>query len=327
MNKVIVTGGAGFIGSAFIHKLNQEGIEDILVVDALEKSEKWKNLVGLSYVDYLHKNAFIDKIVSDTLDFQPQAVVHMGACSRTTERDVDYLMENNYRFTRRLAEWAVERGIRFIYASSAATYGDGEMGFSDAVDIETLRPLNRYGYSKHVFDLYASRTGLLEHITGLKFFNVFGPNEYHKGDMTSVVFKAFNQIRETGRVELFKSHRDDYANGEQKRDFLYIKDCVDILWLLINREEITGLYNLGSGKARTWNDLTASIFSALDLPSNVHYINMPETLKDSYQYYTQADMWKLRSTGCPLNFRSLEDAILDYVTNHLRNPGMCLSLS
>jgi ADP-L-glycero-D-manno-heptose 6-epimerase len=326
MKKVVVTGGAGFIGSAFIHKLNREGIEDILVVDALGKNEKWKNLAGLSYTDYLHKNVFIDQVISDTLDFQPQAIVHMGACSRTTERDADYLMENNYRFTRRLAKWAVERGIRFIYASSAATYGDGENGFSDAADIEMLRPLNRYGYSKHVFDLYARRTGLLDHITGLKFFNVFGPNEYHKGDMTSVVFKAFNQIQETGRVELFKSHRNDYADGEQKRDFLYIKDCVDIMWWLVNREEITGLYNLGSGEARTWNDLAASIFSAIDLPSDIHYINMPEILRGSYQYYSQADIRKLQSTGCPLNFRSLEEAILDYVTNHLRRPRQYLSL-
>ncbi len=199
---------AGFIGSAFIWKLNREGIDDIFVVDSLGAGEKWKNLSALCYSQYLHKSALLRQVTTNTLSFAPDAIVHMGACSSTTERDADYLMENNYRFTRTLAEWAVARQIRFLYASSAATYGGGEAGFSDETDLAGLAPLNMYGYSKHVFDLYAERTGLLKQIIGLKFFNVFGPNEYHKGDMASVVYKAFHQIKETGRVQLFGSCRE-----------------------------------------------------------------------------------------------------------------------
>lgn len=229
MKRLIVTGGAGFIRSAFAWKLNHEGIDDILIVDDLKDSEKWKNLAGLRYAEYLHKDAFFQGLTSGNWDFESDAVVHMGACSSTTERNADYLMENNYRFTRILAHWAVDRAIRFIYASSAATYGNGEAGFSDEKELGLLHPLNMYGYSKHLFDLHAERSGLLRKIVGLKFFNVFGPNEYHKGDMTSFVFKAFHQIMETGKVKLFKSHRGDYAHGEQMRDFVYVKDCVDVM--------------------------------------------------------------------------------------------------
>ncbi|MEN6440399.1 MAG: ADP-glyceromanno-heptose 6-epimerase [Syntrophobacter sp.] len=322
MKQIIVTGGAGFIGSAFIWKLNQEGIKDILVVDSLSTTEKWRNLIGLDYSDYLEKSAFLRQVTTATLSFNPDAVVHMGACSSTTERDADYLMENNYRYTRILAEWAVARNIRFLYASSAATYGDGATGFSDEVDLNGLSPLNMYGYSKHVFDLHAERTGLLDKIAGLKFFNVFGPNEYHKADMSSVVFKAYHQIIETGRVRLFRSAREDYADGEQKRDFIYVKDCVEVMWWLLVHREFNGLFNLGTGQARTWNDLVAAIFATLNRPLCIEYVPMPDALRDKYQYLTEAGLARLRHKGYPLNFHSLEESVRDYVVNYLeaRNP-------
>jgi ADP-L-glycero-D-manno-heptose 6-epimerase len=317
MNKVIVTGGAGFIGSAFVWKLNREGIDDILIIDELKDGNKWENLAGLRFSDYLHKDTFLAAVRSDSLKFAPQAVVHMGACTSTTEQNASYLMENNYRFTRVLAEWSAARTIRFVYASSAATYGDGKRGFSEETDLFLLRPLNMYGYSKHLFDLYAERTGLLRTIVGLKFFNVFGPNEYHKGDMVSVVFKAFHQIMETGRVTLFKSYHEDYADGEQMRDFVYVKDCVDVMWWLLTHDQVNGLFNLGTGLARSWNDLARAIFTAMRRPPQIDYIDMPEALRESYQYFTRASMDRLMKTGCPLSFRSLEEAVRDYVVNHL----------
>lgn len=318
MNRVIVTGGAGFIGSCFVQKLNGEGIDDILIVDDLNDSEKWKNLSGLRFTDYFHKNSFLEAVNFDKLKYEPQAVVHMGACSNTTENNADYLMENNYRFSLILAEWAVKRDIRFLYASSAATYGNGKKGFSDETDLYLLHPLNIYGYSKHLFDLYAKRNGLLDKIIGLKYFNVFGPNEYHKGEMASVVFKAFHQIKKTGMVNLFKSHRDDYADGEQMRDFIYVKDCVDVMWWLLMHSNVNGLFNLGTGRARSWNDLANSIFSAMGQEPQINYIDMPMSIRDNYQYFTQAEMDRLRKTGCPLNFIPLEEAVHDYIVNYLQ---------
>ena len=317
MKKWVVTGGAGFIGSALVYKLNTEGIDDIIIVDALAESEKWRNLVGLRYSDYMHKHDFIRKVSTGTLNFVPQAVLHMGACSQTTMRDADFLMENNYRYTQTLARWTVNKGIRFIYASSAATYGNGNVGFADEVALPLLRPLNCYGYSKHLFDLYAEHSGLLKKITGLKFFNVFGPNEYHKKDMASVVFKAFHQIKKTGRMKLFKSHREGYQDGEQCRDFVYVKDCVDVMWWLLTHESVNGLFNLGTGKARSWNDLAKSLFDAMGYSPRIDYVDMPESLRDNYQYFTQAKVDRLKKTGCPMVFRSLEDAVKDYVLNHL----------
>jgi ADP-L-glycero-D-manno-heptose 6-epimerase len=318
MRQVIVTGGPGFIGSAFVWKLNREGIDDILVVDSLGTGEKWKNLSGLRYSDYLHKSVFLQQVTTDTLNFDPQAIVHMGACSSTTEGNADYLMENNYRFTRLLAEWAAARGIRFLYASSAATYGNGENGFSDGGDLAGIRALNIYGYSKHLFDLFAERTGLLNRIVGLKFFNVFGPNEYHKGEMASVVFKAFNQIAAQGRVELFQSYREDYADGEQMRDFIYVKECLEVMWWLLTHREVNGLFNLGTGQAHSWNSLMSAVFAAMGLPVRIDYIPMPEVLRQNYQYYTAASMERLKQTGCPLQFHSLEMAVADYVVNYLQ---------
>jgi ADP-L-glycero-D-manno-heptose 6-epimerase len=314
----IVTGGAGFIGSAFVWKLNGMGITDIVVVDELGTSESWKNLVGLRYADYLHKDAFLDLVLHDELPFDVDSVTHMGACSATTELDADYLMENNYRYSVTLAAWCLEHDVRFINASSAATYGDGSRGFSDdEARLGELRPLNMYGYSKQLFDLWARREGVLGSLASLKFFNVFGPNEYHKGDMMSVVCKAHTQIGQTGRLKLFKSYHPDYPDGGQMRDFVYVKDCVDVMWWLLQHPEVGGVFNVGTGQARTWNDLARSVFAAMNLPENIDYIDMPEQLRGKYQYFTQAEMAKLAATGCPVRFTSLEDAVKDYVQGYL----------
>jgi ADP-L-glycero-D-manno-heptose 6-epimerase len=322
---IVVTGGAGFIGSAVVWKLNSEGVNDILVVDDLGTSEKWKNLVALKYEEYLHKDDFIEMVCGDSLPFDVSGIIHMGACSSTTERDADYLMENNYRYTCILAEWAVKSDVRFIYASSAATYGDGTSGFSDEDQpTQDLRPINMYGYSKQLFDLWLFRNKLESKVAGIKFFNVFGPNEYHKGDMRSVVHKAFGQIKETGKVRLFKSHRPGFKDGEQKRDFIYVKDCVEVVWWLLRNREINGIFNLGTGNARTWNALVRGVFSAVNLEPEIEYIDMPESIREQYQYFTEATMDKLRSAGCPVDFRSLEDAISDYVVNYLENGEKCL---
>jgi len=315
---IVVTGGAGFIGSAFVAKLNEEGQDDIVVVDELGTTEKWQNLVKRRYADYIHKDAFLEMVAGDRVPFPVSAVVHMGACSSTTERDADYLVENNFHYTCRLADWALAHGVRFIYASSAATYGDGAHGFSDGEEtIRTLRPINMYGYSKQLFDLRVLRNGFQDQVAGVKFFNVFGPNEYHKGEMTSVIFKAFHQIRETGKVRLFKSYKPEYSDGGQMRDFVYVKNCVEVLWWFLNHGEVNGIFNLGTGKARTWNDLIRAVFAAMNLPPRIDYIEMPEAIRGQYQYFTEAKMEKLGAAGCPVVFRPLEEAVRDYVRNHL----------
>ncbi len=316
---IIVTGGAGFIGSAFVWKLNMEGRDDIIIVDELGTSDKWKNLINLKYNDYLHKNVFLQMICENSVPYRVDTVIHMGACSSTTERDADYLMENNYRYSRMVAEWALKRDIRFIYASSAATYGDGSSGFSDSHDeCLSLKPINMYGYSKQLFDLWVLRNNMEDKVAGIKFFNVFGPNEYHKGDMRSVVHKSFGQISGEGKVRLFKSYKDEYGAGEQKRDFVYIRDCVEVLWWLVKNTTATGIFNLGTGTARTWNDLVRAVFTAMDIEADIEYIDMPESIRNQYQYFTEAEMGKLRLKGCDIQFHRLEDAIYDYVVNYLR---------
>jgi len=317
---VILTGGAGFIGSAFLSKLNSEGITDILVVDELGEDEKWKNLLGKEFSDYLHKDQFLELIENNKIE-KADCVIHMGACSSTTERDAEFMMQNNFRYTKTLAKWAIKNNARFIYASSAATYGDGEHGFSDTMEhFNKLNPLNVYALSKQLFDLWAIRTGAVDKMTGIKFFNVFGPNEYHKESMSSVVFKAFHQIKEKGSMGLFKSYRDDFKHGEQKRDFIYVKDCCEVMWWFM-QNQTTGIFNLGTGKPRSWNDLAKAVFSALGKPEKIKYIEMPDTLKEKYQYYTAAEMQKLKDAGCEHEFMSLEDGVADYVKNFL-NKGL-----
>jgi ADP-L-glycero-D-manno-heptose 6-epimerase len=319
---IVVTGGAGFIGSSFIWRLNQEGITEIVVVDNLGATEKWKNLVGRSYADYIHKETFLGLVKNQAVPFEVEAVVHLGACSATTERDADYLMENNYRYSRLLAEWALSRQVRFVYASSAATYGDGTLGFSDADEkTRKLRPINMYGYSKHLFDLWLLAKKIQDRVAGVKFFNVYGPNEYHKGDMRSVVHKAYGQIREEGAVNLFKSYQAAYEDGGQKRDFIYVKDCVDVLLWLVRQPQVNGIFNLGTGTARTWNDLARSIFQALNLAPQIRYIDMPPALRSQYQYFTQAGMDKLRAAGYETSFHSLEEGITDYLKGYLETPN------
>ena len=315
---IVVTGGAGFIGSAFVWQLNAEGIEEIVIVDELGETDKWRNLARRRFVDYFHKEAFLSMVLEDRVPFPVKAVIHMGACSSTTERDADFLLENNYRYTRHLAEWAVKKGTRFVYASSAATYGDGSRGFSDDDKVtQTLLPINAYGFSKQVFDLWLLRRGWDAKVAGIKFFNVFGPQEYHKGDMRSVVHKAYEQIRDTGTVRLFKSYRAPYPDGGQMRDFVYVKDVVEILKWFLDHPEANGIFNLGTGTARTWNDLVGAVFAAMERPAQIEYIEMPESIRGQYQYLTQAQMGKLRAAGCRRQFRSLEEAVADYVRGHL----------
>lgn len=314
---IVVTGGAGFIGSCVVSKLNHLGRNDIIVVDALGEDDKWKNLRALDFHDYLDRDALLPYLRNAR---QVEAVVHMGACSATTERDSHFLMENNYRYTLDLATHCLEHGIRFIYASSAATYGDGEMGYADDPErLQELKPLNMYGYSKHLFDLKARREGWLKEIVGLKFFNVYGPNEYHKDNMVSVVYRAFHQIKETGSVKLFKSHRPDYENGGQMRDFIYVDDVVRVITALLDEPNVNGIFNLGTGKARTFSDLAEAVFAAMGLPPKIEYIDMPEHLRDRYQYFTQAETARLQSHGGALGkpFISLEDGVADYVKNYL----------
>lgn len=316
---IIVTGGAGFIGSAIVWKLNQQGEFNILVVDELGKSSKCKNLRSLRFLDYISKDIFLEKVLKGDFKSGVRALIHMGACSDTTEQDADYLLLNNYEYTKHLAAYATRCNVRFIYASSAATYGDGSYGYSDKEkDLHKFHPLNMYAYSKHFFDLWTERNGLLKQVAGLKFFNVFGPNEYHKGEMRSMVIKAFEQIKKEGEIRLFKSHRTEYGNGEQKRDFLYIKDAVEMTLFFLQNPGVNGIFNIGTGRAETWNKLAELVFEALKLKPDIKYISMPEEIKDSYQYFTQADISKLHHAGYRMPTTSLKKAIFDYVQNYLQ---------
>uniref|UniRef100_E6Q5F6 ADP-L-glycero-D-mannoheptose-6-epimerase,NAD(P)-binding n=1 Tax=mine drainage metagenome TaxID=410659 RepID=E6Q5F6_9ZZZZ len=315
--RILLTGGAGLIGSTVLWALNRRGIDDVLVVDRLDESEKWRHLVPLRFADYLDADD-----LTETLEVDPEAlgpigtVIHLGACSSTTECDADFLMRNNYEYTKRLARWAIEREIRFVYASSAATYGSLESTLDDEAPLTDLRPMNAYAYSKHLFDCYASRQGWLEQICGIKYFNIFGPNEDHKGEMRSVVAKACEQIREGGSIRLFKSDRAEYADGEQRRDFLYVKDAVEMT-LHLAASGRNGLFNVGAGKAQTWLDLVRPIFSALGVPERIEFVPMPEHLRAKYQYFTCARIDRLRAAGYSAEIPPLADAVGDYVQNYL----------
>jgi ADP-L-glycero-D-manno-heptose 6-epimerase len=320
-DRFIVTGGAGFIGSNIVAALNERGEDDIVVVDELASDEKWKNLVGLRYADYWEKDALRFAVQHDTLG-EITTVFHMGACSATTETNASFLADNNYRYTRELCEWCMNHDVRFIYASSGATYGDGSLGYSDADEVTwKLRPLNMYGYSKHMFDLWALRADLLDRIVGLKFFNVYGPREDHKGDMRSKINKAYGEILQTGEVKLFKSDHPKFKDGEQVRDFVYVKDAVSVCLWFHDQRRPAGLFNVGTGEPRTWNDLAKAVFDAMERPVRIDYIDMPAHLKGKYQYHTQADTAKLRAAGYDEPFASLEDGIRDYVRNWLGASG------
>ncbi len=318
-SRILVTGGAGFIGSALVWELNRRGCENIVVCDRLSTDEKWKNLVPLKFADYIDGNDLLKAVEHAPAKLgRFDHVLHLGACSATTERDADYLMRNNYEFTKQLCQWSLAHQTRFVYASSAATYGDGAHGMDDQMpDIHKLRPLNMYGYSKHLFDLHAKREGWLPNIVGLKYFNVYGPNEDHKADMRSLVHKACGQILATGKVQLFKSHRPDYKHGEQMRDFLYVKDAIRMTLHLAETASAGGLFNLGSGEAHTWVELATAIFTALGKEPNIEFIDMPEALQSKYQYYTCADIAKLRSSGFQTEITPLAEAVRDYVQGYL----------
>ncbi len=324
-NMIIVTGGAGLIGSALIWQLNQYGKKNILIVDSLGNSEKWKNLVGIKFADYIDKKKFLEKILAGDYDKDNiETIFHFGACSNTQESDANYLIENNYEYSKILAKFCKTKNIQFIYASSAATYGDGENGYSEK-ELK-LKPLNMYGYSKHLFDLWLIEQKYFKDvknkIIGIKFFNVFGPNENHKNDMRSMINKAFFQIKETGKISLFKSYKKEFADGDQKRDFVYVKDAVKIVLSLAEKQKkskknISGVYNLGSGKTHSWNELANAIFLAMKLKPKIEYVDMPGFLKDKYQYFTQADMKKTFSVVGNYKFYDLKAAVSDYVRNYL----------
>ena len=311
-NRIVVTGAAGFIGRNIVAELNARGCDDLLLVDLVGNEEKWRNLRGLDFEDILSPAAFL-KHVEDGKLSDIDAVIHLGACSATTERNADYLIENNYRYTRTLCEWSLNHRVRFVYASSAATYGDGSKGYSDTTPLKDLRPLNMYGYSKHMLDLWAQKHHYFDHVVGLKYFNVYGPYEDHKGDMRSMVHKAWGQIKETGKVRLFKSYRPEFADGEQMRDFVYVKDAVAVTLHFLDHRQIGGLFNCGTGKARSWKDMMIAVFTAMKVKPNIEFIEMPEILRGKYQYFTQADMSKLRGAGYTAPFTSLEDGVMDYV--------------
>ncbi len=301
---IVVTGAAGFIGRNVVAELNRRGHTDLLLVDQLGTGEKWKNLLGLQYDDIFSPDEFLDRVHG------------IGN---------DYLLSNNYAYTRALCEYAQEHGARFVYASSAATYGDGSRSYDDADSVTpSLQPLNMYGYSKHMFDLWALRKGLFAKaenpIAGLKYFNVYGPYEEHKGDMRSVVNKSFGQVGTDGKgsVQLFKSHRSGYADGEQMRDFIYVKDAVDVTLFLLDNPETGGLFNCGTGTARTWRDLVTAVYSAMGYNPQIEYVDMPEHLQGKYQYFTEAKTDKLRAAGYTKPFTTLEDGVRDYVKNYLQ---------
>jgi ADP-L-glycero-D-manno-heptose 6-epimerase len=316
---IVLTGGAGFIGSCFLRKLNDNGIDDIIVVDNLGLSDKWKNLVGKKFLRYYNKNEFIEILNhSHGINNGIDAIIHLGACSSTTERDADYIMYNNLNYSIDLATYAADNEIRFIYASSAATYGNGSAGYSDE-SIENLEPMNAYGLSKHLFDNWVIKNQLDQQFTGLKFFNVFGPNEYHKEDMASMIFKSYKQIKSYKKADLFRSNSKEFEDGNQMRDFIYVKDCIDIMINIFENKEFNGIYNLGTGKARTWNDLVKTVFQSLNIEPNINYIDMPDSLTEQYQNFTEADLKKFNHAYGEFKFTELENSITDYVTNYLEH--------
>lgn len=313
---VIVTGGAGFIGSCIVRTLNDAGRDDIVIVDNIGTTDKWLNMRNKRYIKYVNKLDFLAELPSYE---SVEAIIHMGAQSSTTERDFDYLWKNNFEYTKALWNYCAEKQISFIYASSAATYGDGELGFDDKCNIDQLLPLNGYGYSKQLFDLWVlhQATKRPAQAVGLKFFNVYGPNEYFKGPMASMIFHGFNQIQADGEIRLFKSCHPDYQDGGQLRDFVYVKDiCKVIMWLL-NNPKVSGLFNVGTGRAQSFKELAEATFHALNMNPNIKYIDMPEKLRGKYQYYTKAEMSKLRDMGYQEPFMDLEAGAADYVLNHL----------
>lgn len=314
---IVVTGGAGFIGSCMVRTLNESGMDDIVIVDNIASTEKWKNIRNKKYQEYVHKEEFLKKLSEGGYN-GISAIIHLGACSSTTEKNFDYLWNNNVEYSKSLWNYCTENQITFLYASSAATYGSGAHGFNDWSDIALLEPLNGYGYSKQAFDQWVEKqTVSPAHYAGFKFFNVYGPNEYFKGDMASMIFHGHRQIKEKGVIRLFQSCNPDYRDGEQLRDFVYVKDICDVLMFMLNQCDINGLFNIGTGNAQSFRELAEAVFHAMELEARIEYIPMPENLQKKYQYYTQADMEKLRAAGYTKGFHDLESGVRDYVKEYL----------
>jgi len=314
---IIVTGAAGFIGSCLVSKLNQEGFKDIVIVDDFSDPEKMKNLESKTYSQKIHRDDFIQwlKINQRLVQF----IFHIGARTDTTEFNKEIFDKLNLNYTKEIWEICVEFGLPLVYASSAATYGLGEFGYDDNHEVvEKLKPLNPYGDSKNDFDKWAIKQEKKPYFwVGLKFFNVYGPNEFHKGRMASVIFHAYNQIREKGMMKLFRSHNPDYKDGEQLRDFVYVKDVVEVCYFLLHHRKNSGIYNLGSGKARTFLDLVKNTFAALKKEPHIEFIDTPIDIRDKYQYFTEANMAKLKAIGYSKSFHTLEEGVTDYVQNYL----------
>lgn len=324
---IIVTGGAGFIGSNLVAGLEAAGHKNIVVSDWFGTNDKWRNIAKRELRDIVKPENLPDYI--EAHKDQIEIIFHMGAISSTTERDADLIIENNFALSRWLWRWCSENEVRFVYASSAATYGDGEEGFNDddaPESLSKLRPLNAYGWSKHVFDRRVSRIvhdreaakdTIPPQWAGLKFFNVYGPNEYHKGDQMSVCCKLYPQVVAGAAARLFESNHPDYEDGGQIRDFVYVKDCVDVMLWLYDNPDVSGLFNVGTGKGRSFADLASSVFTALDMEPRINFIEMPQELQEKYQYFTEADISKLQELGYDKPFTELEDGIKDYVLNYL----------
>jgi ADP-L-glycero-D-manno-heptose 6-epimerase len=314
---IVVTGAAGFIGSCLVGFLNQHGFNDLILVDEFGDVEKEPNLAGKAFAEKVEREGFFEWLAAErpAVDF----VFHIGARTDTTEFDYSIHQHLNVEYSQKVWSWCTEHGVPLVYASSAATYGAGELGYEDRHDLPyELKPLNPYGISKNEFDKWALQQPAQPPFwAGLKFFNVYGPNEYHKGRMASVIFHSFNQIKKDGFVKLFKSHRPDFKDGQQLRDFVYVKDVVKVCYWLMEQRPASGLYNLGTGKARSFEDLVKATFAGLDLPAKIEYIDMPEDIRDKYQYFTEAKMDKLRQAGYKNAFHSLEEGVVDYVRNYL----------
>lgn len=320
---ILVTGGAGFIGSNIVKALSNDGRYRLAVCDWLGMDNKWRNLANAVFDDFVYPDALPEFLEDHRSGLV--AVVHMGAISSTTESDADLIMRNNFQLSRFLWDWCTAHGSRFVYASSAATYGDGTAGFDDDQDAEALAklaPLNAYGWSKHAFDRFVAASLIAGEPTpaqwvGLKFFNVYGPNEYHKGGMRSVVSQLFDQLSAGERVRLFKSHNPKYEDGGQLRDFVYVKDCVRVILWLLDQPDVSGLFNLGTGQARSFLDLAHGVFAALDKTPDVEFVDTPERIRDKYQYFTQANMDKLFKAGFAQQFTPLESGVADYIQSYL----------
>jgi len=314
---ILITGAAGFIGSALLWYLNENGINDIILSDKLHSNDKWFNIRKRKYYDWIDRDELFQWL--ENTNIKIETVIHMGACSATTEHNGDFLMKNNYEYSKKLWEYCAKKNINYIYASSAATYGGGEKGYSDDIkDIDKLLPLNKYGYSKYIFDIWAlKQENKPKQWIGLKFFNVYGPQEYHKGRMASMVYHSYNQAFQSNEIKLFKSDKPEYKDGYQLRDFIYIKDVVKIIKFFIDNEDKSGIYNVGTGNAGSFYDLAFFTMSAMDKTPNIKFIEMPQDLKGKYQYFTQAEMDKLKNAGYSENFYSLKDGVYDYVKNYL----------